>query len=276
MHEDRGRVERLNRFLARCGLGSRRKCEELIRAGRVRVDGEVALHPGVTVDPGQRVTVDGTVVRPEEHVYIVLHKPAGYVSTVRDPRGRPTVLDLVRSDARLFPVGRLDWDATGLLLLTNDGEMAFRLTHPRFGVPRTYRALVRGCPSPRALARLRRGVEVGGKPTAPARVKVLGREGNATWLEITVHEGRYHQVKLMGEAVGHPVLRLTRVRMGPLRLGRLPPGRFRHLTARELAALRQAVDLARPAGMVRQETPAKARISRPRGERHGEMGPGRD
>jgi len=276
LHEDRGRVERLNRYLARCGLGSRRKCEELIRAGRVRVDGEVAVHPGVIVDPGQRVTVDGTVVRPEEHVYIVLHKPPGYVSTVRDPRGRPTVLDLVRSGARLFPVGRLDWDATGLLLLTNDGEMAFRLTHPRFGVPRTYRALVRGCPAPRALARLRRGVEVGGKPTAPARVKVLGREGNATWLEITVHEGRYHQVKLMGEAVGHPVLRLTRVRMGPLRLGRLPPGRFRHLTARELAALRQAVGLARPVGMVRQETPAKARISRPRGERHGEMGPARD
>lgn len=252
-------------------------------------------HPGTTVKPGQRVTVDDTLVGPEEHVYIVLHKPPGYVSTVRDPQGRPTVLDLVRPEARLFPVGRLDWDASGLLLLTNDGEMAFRLTHPRFGVSRTYRALVRGFPSPRALDRLRDGVEVGGKPTAPAHVRVLGREGTATWLEITVHEGRYHQVKLMAEAVGHRVLQLVRVRMGPLSLGRLPPGRFRRLSARELAALREEVGLAaaggparkirpkrgggparRGAGARRQETPAKARISRRRGEGHGKMGSARD
>lgn len=287
---EEGRGERLNRYLARCGLGSRRSCEELIRAGRVSVDGRAASHPGVTVAPGQRVSVDGVPVEPQEPVYILLHKPPGYVTTVRDPRGRATVLDLVGPvGARLFPVGRLDRDAAGLLLLTNDGELAFRLTHPRFGVPRAYRALVRGSPSPRALARLRQGVEVGGRKTAPAGVRVLGREGDGTWLEITVHEGRYHQVKLMGEAVGYPVVRLIRVRMGPIRLGRLPPGRYRHLKPEELAALRRAVGLPGGAGRPRgsgpgrpggrragQETSAAARITRPGGKGDGEAGSPRD
>lgn len=208
-----------------------------------------------TVDPRvDVVTLDGRRLTPEEQVYILLHKPPGYVSTVRDPQGRPTVLDLVPAKVRLYPVGRLDWDTSGLILLTNDGPLAFRLTHPRFGVPRTYRALVRGSVAPEALRRLRRGVVVGGRTTAPARVRVLGREGQATWLEVTVREGRYHQVKLMGEAVGHPVLRLTRVRMGPLKLGRLPPGHYRHLTPREVALLKEAV------GLGREETPAQKRI----------------
>jgi len=227
--------------------------EELIRAGRVEVNGRVVTDPAVRVDPTcDRVTVDGRRVEPQEPVYILLHKPPGYLSTVHDPRGRPTVLDLVPRGTRVYPVGRLDWDASGLLLLTNDGSLAFRLTHPRFGVPRTYRALVKGRPSPGALTRLRRGVEVAGRRTAPARVRVVGREGENTWLEITVREGRYHQVKLMAQAVGHPVLRLVRIRMGPLRLGRLQPGRFRFLTEREVALLRQVA--------AREETPEKRRI----------------
>ncbi|MEW6545830.1 MAG: pseudouridine synthase [Bacillota bacterium] len=247
--------ERLNRYLARCGMGSRRKCDELIQAGRVQVNGHVVTRLGTTVDPAcDRVAVDGHPVRPQEHVYILLHKPPGYVSTARDPQGRPTVLDLVPGDVRLYPVGRLDWDTSGLLLLTNDGPLAFRLTHPRFEVPRTYRALVRGVPGPRALSRLRRGVMVGGRPTAPARVRILGRDGENAWLEVTVREGRYHQVKLMAEAVGHPVLRLTRVRMGPLSLGRLPPGQFRYLTGKELAALRRAVGIPAPG----EQRPAKS------------------
>lgn len=248
-----GSGERLNRYLARSGLGARRKVEELIRAGRVQVNGQVVTDPAVRVDAGSDcVTVDGRRVQPEEPVYILLHKPPGYLSTVRDPRGRPTVLDLVPVTARVYPVGRLDWDASGLLLLTNDGSLAFRLTHPRFGVPRTYRALVRGRPSPRALSQLRQGVEVGGRRTAPARVRVLGREGEDTWLEITVREGRYHQVKLMAEAVGHPVLRLVRTRMGPLRLGRLKPGCYRFLSEGEVALLRRVA--------AREESPERRRI----------------
>lgn len=221
----------------------------------MEVNGRVTTDPATTVDAaGDRVTVDGHQVHPQEHVYILLHKPPGYVSTVQDPLGRPTVLDLVPCDTRVYPVGRLDWDTSGLLLLTNDGALAFRLTHPRFGVARTYRALVRGMPSPRALVRLRRGVQVAGRRTAPADVRVAGKEVGDAWLEITVREGRYHQVKLMTEAVGHPVLRLVRIGMGPLRLGRLPPGRFRFLSEREVAALRRAV--------AREESPVQRRISR--------------
>lgn len=245
--------ERLQKYLARCGWGSRRHCEDLIRGGRVEVNGEPAPL-GTVVDPDRdEVRVDGLPARPLRPTYLLLHKPPGFLSAVCDPRGRRTVLDLVPAGLGVYPVGRLDYDASGALLLTNDGALAYRLTHPRFQVPRAYRALVRGIPSPQALSRLERGVILAGKRTAPAHARLLSREGEDAWIELTLREGRYHQVKRMCQAVGHPVLHLERVRLGPLRLGRLPPGRFRFLTEREVKALRAAVGLGS-----RQDPPAEA------------------
>jgi pseudouridine synthase len=234
---------RLNLFLARAGVASRRGADALIAAGRVAVDGTVA-GPGTQVGAGQRVTLDGQPVgTAERHVYVLLHKPAGVVTTAKDERGRPTVLDLVRTRQRVFPVGRLDLTTTGLLLLTNDGELASRLTHPRHQVPKTYHALVSGFPDAAALTRLREGVDLEDGRTAPAEVRVIGRDPSGLALEIVLHEGRNRQVRRMCEAVGHPVRRLRRVAYGPLRLGELGPGASRRLTTREVRALRRAAGL---------------------------------
>ncbi len=234
---------RLNLYLARAGVSSRRGADALIAAGRVTVDGAVAT-PGHQVAPGQRVAVDGREVgEAERPVYLLLHKPSGVVTTAKDEKGRATVLDLVRVRARVFPVGRLDLTTTGLLLLTNDGELAARLTHPRHEVPKTYHALVAGFPDAATLTHLKSGIDLDDGPTAPAEVRVMGGDPAGAALEIVLHEGRNRQVRRMCEAVGHPVRRLRRVAYGPLRLGDLPPGASRRLTSREVTALRRAAGL---------------------------------
>jgi 23S rRNA pseudouridine2605 synthase len=229
---------RLAKFLAHAGIASRRHAEELIRAGRVTVGGETVTDPARDVDADSGVAVDGELVRgAEPRVVYALNKPAGVVSTASDPQGRPTVVDLVPGARRLYPVGRLDADATGLLLLTNDGELANRLTHPRYEVPRTYRATVGNPPvSERALRALRTGVELDDGRTAPAKAR---RAGSDT-IELTIHEGRKHQVKRMCAEVGHPVKRLERIAFGPLKLGPLAPGRHRRLSESEIDSLRNA------------------------------------
>ncbi|MDQ6914214.1 MAG: rRNA pseudouridine synthase [Actinomycetota bacterium] len=229
---------RLAKFLAHAGVASRRAAEEIVRAGRVTVGGEVVEDPARDVDESSRVAVDREPVGgAEARVVYALHKPPGVVSTARDPQGRPTVVDLVPAAARLYPVGRLDADATGLILLTNDGDLANRLMHPRHEVVRTYRVTVGGGPIPEAaLRRLREGVELEDGTTAPARVRQLAPDR----LELTLHEGRNRQVKRMCAAVGHPVRALHRVRFGPLALGDLAPGEHRRLPAAEVERLRQA------------------------------------
>ena len=230
---------RLAKYLAHAGIGSRRACEQIIRDGRVTVAGEIVGDPARDVDGSEPVSVDGEPVdRSDARVVYALHKPAGVVSTARDPQGRPTVVSLVPSPLRLYPVGRLDIDTTGLILLTNDGELAHRLTHPRFEVPKTYRAIVANPPvREQALAALRRGVTLEDGPTAPAGVFRL----KADTLEITIHEGRKRQIKRMCESVGHPVVALMRLRLGSLELGDLRPGAYRRLSDSEVAALQADV-----------------------------------
>jgi 23S rRNA pseudouridine2605 synthase len=229
---------RLAKFLATAGVASRRAAEEIIRAGRVTVDGETVTDPARAVDDTNAITVDGTAVRPDTgHVVYALNKPAGVVSTARDPQGRPTVVALVGSPQRLYPVGRLDADTTGLILLTNDGALAHRLTHPSFEVAKTYRAVVARPPVKEAALRaLRAGVELDDGPTSPARVVRVA----ADTLELTIHEGRKRQIRRMCEHVGHRVVSLERVRFGPLRLGDLKPGSHRRLSEREVSLLRSA------------------------------------
>jgi 23S rRNA pseudouridine2605 synthase len=229
---------RLAKFLATAGLASRRRAEQIIRSGRVSVGGEQVLDPALDVGPGDAVTVDGAPVSAEpELVVYAVNKPVGVVSTARDPQRRPTVVSLVDSDLRLYPVGRLDIDVTGLILLTNDGELAHRLTHPSFEVPKTYRARVSGPPVPaRALAALRDGVLLDDGRTAPAKA----RRVSADTVELTIHEGRKRQVKRMFEHVGHRVRALQRVGFGPLVLGELRPGAYRRLSAEEVEQLMSA------------------------------------
>jgi 23S rRNA pseudouridine2605 synthase len=229
---------RLNAYLARAGVASRRRADELVRAGRVRVNGE----PGqlnTVVGRHDVVEVDGERVRLQQLAYVLLHKPAGVVTTARDPHGRRTVVDLVPPEPRVVPVGRLDADTTGALLLTNDGDLAHRLAHPRYGVPKVYEAEVGGSPSGEAIERLRTGIELEDGLTAPAQARRLG-PGR---LELTLHEGRKHQVKRMCEAVGHPVQRLHRARYAGLDLESLEPGEWRRLTPDEIAELRASVGL---------------------------------
>ncbi len=239
-------LERLQKFLSRAGIASRRAAEGMIRAGRVSVNGQVVTEMGLRVDPARdAVRVDGRRVKAEAPpLTVMLHKPSGYISSRRDPQGRRVVMELLAVDlrSRLYPVGRLDYDATGLLLLSSDGELAHRLMHPRFELPRTYRVTVTGEMSPEALRRLRAGVEIEGREVAAA-VAVKKREENKTVLEITVWEGRYHLVKRLLEEVGYPVLKLKRLALGPLHLGHLGRGRYRSLTAAELKALKEAVGL---------------------------------
>jgi 23S rRNA pseudouridine2605 synthase len=237
---------RLTKFLATAGVASRRASEELVRAGRVTVGGEVVTDPARDVGPDDAIAVDGLpAVAQTERVVYAVNKPSGVVSTASDPQGRPTVVSLVRSDKRLYPVGRLDIDTTGLILLTNDGDLAHRLTHPRFEVPKSYRATVANPPvRDRALLALRAGITLEDGPTAPARVRRAG----ADTLLITIHEGRKRQVKRMCEAVGHPVLRLERTGFGPLELGKLRPGGYRRLAAEDVEALLSAGRAARRSG----------------------------
>jgi pseudouridine synthase len=233
---------RLNAFLARAGVASRRGADELISAGRVRVNGELGRFD-TAVRGRDVVEIDGRVVEAQRLAYRLLHKPAGVVTTARDPQGRPTVVELVPRSPRIVPVGRLDADTTGALLLTNDGALAHRLAHPRYGVEKVYEAEVEGSPSREALATLRSGVELDDGRTAPADVRVLGRDRALTLLEIVLHEGRKHQVKRMCAAVGHPVRRLDRTVYAGLGVDGLEPGDSRALTRAEVAALRRLVGL---------------------------------
>lgn len=227
---------RLAKYLAHAGVASRRAAETMIIAGRVRVGSELVRDPARDVDGSLAVTVDGEQVAPvATHVVYVVNKPAGVVSTAKDTHGRPTVVELVPTDRRLYPVGRLDADTTGLILLTDDGELANVLTHPRYEVPKTYLAKVTRAPvSSRTIRRLESGVELDDGRTAPAKVR-MPRPG---YLELTIHEGRKGQVRRMCDAVGHPVTALERVAFGPLELGSLKPGRFRRLSPAEVDRLR--------------------------------------
>jgi 23S rRNA pseudouridine2605 synthase len=236
--------ERLQKYLARCGVASRRASEQIILDGRVRVNGEVTVALGTSVDPEcDRVEVDGrAVVPPAALSYIVLNKPIGVVSTASDPRGRRTVLDLVPDDARLYPVGRLDYDSEGLILLTDDGDLAMRLTHPRHGAEKEYRALLRGDVSETVLRQLSVGVELDGRRTAPAHFERIEAHPDGVWVRVVLREGRNRQVRRMVEAVGLEVVRLVRVRVGSLRLGDLAPGTWRRLSAAEVSALRGTRD----------------------------------
>jgi pseudouridine synthase len=246
--------ERLQKYLARCGVASRRHAEALITGGAVVVNGAVVRELGTRIDPARdEVRVDGALVQPSARpVYLVMHKPAGTLTTVSDPHGRRTALDLIPErwrDERVYPIGRLDYDTEGLLLLSNDGDLALRLTHPRYALTKEYHALVEGRPTHEELARLEAGVMLQGETrrTAPARAWLLRALDDDAWVGLELHEGRNRQARRMFEAIGHPVIRLLRVRVGPLRLADLELGHVRELTANEVEALRRAAGLDAPA-----------------------------
>ena len=231
---------RLQKYMALCGVASRRKAEELIAEGKVAVNGMTITEMGVQVEDGDEVRVDGKVIRPEEvKRYVMYHKPAGEVTTVSDPEGRPCVLDHFRDEGvRLYPVGRLDYDSEGLLLLTNDGALTERLLHPSHQVDKTYLARVSGKVTLETVRSLRMGVMLDDHRTAPAKVRIIKEETFATVVLVTIHEGRNRQVRRMFEENGHQVLQLRRVKFGPLELGDLPRGRWRDLTEEEVRRLR--------------------------------------
>ncbi len=232
---------RLNKFLAQAGVCSRREADHLIEDARVRVNGRVVEELGQKIDTAKdRVDVDGRTIRAadEKPLYVLLYKPAGYVVTVKDPYGRPTVMKLLSGlPGRVFPVGRLDVASEGVLLLTNDGETAYRLTHPRFEIEKTYLVKVKGNPADRDLDKLRKGIFLEGKKTAPARIRVLRRSPRRTHLRITLHEGRKREIRKMFEALGHSVEGLLRIQFAGLTLEGLKPGQWRYLNKREVRAL---------------------------------------
>lgn len=238
--------ERLQKFLAAAGVASRRRAEEYIRAGRVKVNGQIITEMGYKVNPWQdKIFVDGKAIKvKEEFVYLLLNKPPLVMTTLHDPQQRAIITDLLPGiEQRVYPVGRLDYESEGLLLLTNDGELAYRLTHPRYKVPKTYRVKVKGKISSEALQLLREGVALEDGITQPAKVEVLLASKNNTSIAITIREGRNRQIRRMCEAVGYPVLNLQRISFGPLELGKLPSGKYRALTEREIRALKKACKL---------------------------------
>jgi 23S rRNA pseudouridine2605 synthase len=235
-------VDRLQKILSQAGVASRRASEQLMLEGRVTVNGTTVRELGTKADPASDdIRVDGRRVKlPERHRYVLLNKPRGYVTTRSDPHKRPTVIDLIGAREYIYPVGRLDFDSEGLLILTNDGDLAARLTHPSHGVNRVYEARVRGIPDAHDLQRLSRGIVIEGRRTEPARVELLPGKRNDTHatLRVTIHEGRNRQVRNMCEAIGHPVDRLRRVAIGPIRDSRLKPGQWRELTREEVLKLK--------------------------------------
>ncbi len=247
-------AERLQKIIAAAGIASRRKAEELIASGRVAVNGQTVTELGTKADPEHdHIRVNGKLLQgPERHTYVLLNKPKGYVTTVSDPEGRPTVMNLLKGvKARVYPIGRLDYASEGLLLLTNDGELAQRLMKAASHVPKTYLVKVSGQPSEDAIARLRSGVSIptdGGKrvKTAPAKIKVI-READNPWYEVTLIEGRNRQIRRMFEQVGHHVEKIKRVRYGPLQLD-VPPGAYRQLTPQEVARLKSTAKASKLSG----------------------------
>lgn len=238
-------TERLQKVLAHAGIASRRASEELIVAGRVKVNGQVVTALGTKVDPSRdTIAVDGTVLSKgtEKSVYVILNKPCYVLSAASDDRDRKTVIDLVDITERVYPVGRLDFNSEGLILLTNDGELTKKITHPGYHIEKEYRVLVKGKPSTEVLMRWRKGdVELDGKRAAPAVVRKMKGEGDNTWLQIVLTEGRKRQIREVAKIFNHHVLRLERVRIGPLKLGSLKTGRWRFLTQTEVQRLKQAV-----------------------------------
>lgn len=232
---------RLQKILADAGIASRRKAEELILDGRVKVNGQVVTELGTKADPEKdEIICNGKPVRAEEQlVYIMLHKPEGYVTTVKDQFDRPTVIDLLKGvHERVFPVGRLDYDTSGLLLLTNDGDLTYKLTHPKHNVEKVYMAKVFGKPGDQAIDQFRKGVLIDGKRTEPAKLEIVEEMGKYTMCRITIHEGRNRQVRKMCDAIKHPVATLRRTATGELELGDLEKGKFRHLTVKEVRYLK--------------------------------------
>jgi 23S rRNA pseudouridine2605 synthase len=234
---------RLNKFLAASGVASRRKADQMVTDGRISLNGKVVTELGTQVDPRKdRVEVDGAPIKgPEVVSYIIVNKPVGYITTMKDPRDRPTVLDLVPKKARLFPVGRLDADTEGLLFMMNDGKLAFRLTHPKYEVPKTYRAILDEPVEEKELEQVRKGVMLEDGPTAPAQARLLRKGGAA--VEITIHEGRNRQVRRVFEAVGRTVISLKRIRFGAVQLGELKPGQWREMTSAEVRDLKKSVGI---------------------------------
>jgi 23S rRNA pseudouridine2605 synthase len=233
-------MERLQKVLAHAGVGSRRKCEEIIVAGRVEVNGERVTELGIKVSPTDVIVVDGRAIQSEKKVYIAFHKPKGVITSANDPEGRRTVMDYIKDvTERLYPVGRLDYDTEGLLILTNDGEFANRLTHPKFHVPKTYHATVNGVPHGSLLEKLAQGVMLDDGITAPAQVDYydIASDQKQSIISITIHEGRNRQVRRMFDAINYPVIRLRRVQFGPLFLQGLPRGKSRPLTPKEIEEL---------------------------------------
>jgi 23S rRNA pseudouridine2605 synthase len=245
--------QRLQKVLAAAGLGSRRQCEEFITSGRVEVDREVVRQLGTRVDPQrQEIRVDGQALNAGRRVYYAVHKPKGVVTTNWDPSGRPRVVDLAPArGARLFAIGRLDLTSEGLILVTNDGELANRLTHPRYGVAKTYRVQVAGRPTPEILKRLCQGVHLAEGVARAERVQVRGHQKESTWLEMVLREGRNREIRRLLARVGHKVLRLVRTAIGPISLGKLPPGAYRPLAAEEVRQLRKACKGPSPGNMRR-------------------------
>ena len=232
--------QRLQKLLASAGLGSRRSCEELILQGRVSVDGQVIRELGTKVAPSAKILVDGQPVRRERHVYLALHKPKGYVSTNNDPAGRPRVVDLVSDlPERVYSVGRLDEDSTGLMILTNDGDLANKLAHPRFGVEKVYRVLVAGRPDHAAIEALLQGVWLSDGKARARRARIIGEQGDATLVEMVLAEGKNREVRRMWAKLGHKVMRLTRVAIGPVSIKDLRLGHWRHLTGFEVTQLQK-------------------------------------
>jgi pseudouridine synthase len=241
MPDEHRKKERLQKLMAHAGIASRRACEDLIRQGRVEVDGEVATL-GQKADPDcQHIVVDGVPLKKKSPpVYVAVHKPYGVLSTSQDDRGRRTVRDLVPLAGHLYPVGRLDRNSEGLVLLTNDGALTNRLTHPRYEHEKEYRVLVEGQPPDATLARWERGVRLEDGLTAPAQVSRLQTEQGSTWVQVIMHEGRKRQIRRVAQLLGHPVQRLIRERIGSLQLGDLGPGQWRHLSEQEVKDLRRA------------------------------------
>jgi 23S rRNA pseudouridine2605 synthase len=265
---------RLQKFLASAGLGSRRHCEEYIREGRVSVDGEPASDLGVKVDPRKQIIkVDGERIKPQKKRYYLLNKPPGYVCTNSDPMGRPRAIDLVPQDeTRLFTVGRLDESSRGLILVTNDGELAHRMAHPRFSIPRHYQVQVAGKPGPEVFKQLREGIRFAEGKFSVSRVNTVRTQGKSTILEIELHQGRNRELRRMLARVGHKVMSLERVTFGPLKLGRLGLGKYRPLRDEELDELRELSGKSKPGkSRVRRKSTVKktAGPKRPRIKRTG-------
>jgi 23S rRNA pseudouridine2605 synthase len=234
-------MERLNKYLAHAGLGSRRHCEELILAGRVSIDGHTVRELATHVELGQRVAVDGAPIKCEKHVYWLVHKPRGYLCTNHDPSGRPLAIDLVpHVSQRVYTVGRLDEDSEGLLLLTNDGELAHRLMHPRYGVEKTYLVQVAGSPAFEDLQHLHSGIWLSDGHVKARHVKRLKRQGDSTWLRITLNEGKNREIRRMLARLKHKVMRLRRIALGPVEIGNLSKGKSRRLSLAEVEALNYA------------------------------------